>query len=56
MVIAVSNEKGPWEALEDHRRMLKAIEEKSVSDLREEIRVHLEHAREKYLSLATVLF
>lgn len=56
LAIAISNEKGPGEAFEDHQRMLKAIEKKNVEELKEEIRVHLQHAREKYLSLAAVMF
>jgi DNA-binding GntR family transcriptional regulator len=52
LAIAVTNQNGPAEALEDHRRMLRAIKKKDVAELKEEIRVHLEHAKEKYFLVA----
>jgi DNA-binding GntR family transcriptional regulator len=55
LAMAVASQTGPTEALEDHRRMIKAIEDRNISDLKAEIRLHLKHARERYLSLAEML-
>lgn len=55
LAMAVASRTGPTEALEDHRRIIGAIEDKSVTDLKTEIRLHLKHARERYLSLAEML-
>jgi len=56
LAMAIASQLGPAEALEDHRRMIKAIEDKSVPDLKAEISLHLRHAKERYLSIAEMLF
>jgi DNA-binding GntR family transcriptional regulator len=55
LAMAVASRLGPAEALEDHRRIVNAIIEKDVEKLKEEISVHLRHAKERYLSIAEVL-
>ncbi|MBI5607046.1 MAG: GntR family transcriptional regulator [Deltaproteobacteria bacterium] len=56
LAIAVTYQKGPAEALADHRRMLRAIQNRSLSELKKEIRLHLQHAREKYFLMSEMLF
>lgn len=56
LAIAITYQNGPRESFEDHRRMLKAIENRSVAGLKEEIRGHLGHARAKYFLIAEMLF
>jgi DNA-binding GntR family transcriptional regulator len=55
LAMAVASQTGPTEALKDHLRIIKAIENRSVSDLQAEIRLHLKHAKERYLSLVEML-
>jgi DNA-binding GntR family transcriptional regulator len=55
LAMAVASRAGPTEALEDHRRMIEALRNKDVQDLKAEIHVHLRHARERYDSLAEML-
>jgi DNA-binding GntR family transcriptional regulator len=55
LAMALAGQSGPEEALEDHRRMLRAIEEHNVEALKEEIRIHLQHAKRQYLSMAAML-
>lgn len=56
LAMAVASQEGPVEALEDHGRMVSAIKERDVERLKEEIRVHLDHARKRYFSVAAMLF
>jgi DNA-binding GntR family transcriptional regulator len=55
LAMAVASQTGPTEALEDHRIIIQAIENKITSALKAEIRLHLKHARGKYLSLAEMM-
>jgi DNA-binding GntR family transcriptional regulator len=55
LAMAVASQSGPTEALEDHRRIIEAIENKDTLALKSEIRLHLKHARERYLSVAKML-
>jgi DNA-binding GntR family transcriptional regulator len=55
LAMAVASRQGPGEALEDHSRIVDAIKKKDVEELKEEIRVHLRHAKDRYLSIAMVL-
>jgi len=55
LAMAVASRQGPGEALEDHSRIVGAIKKKDVEELKEEIRVHLRHAKDRYLSIAMVL-
>jgi DNA-binding GntR family transcriptional regulator len=55
LAMAVTAKEGPTESLEDHQRIVKAIEQRNVEQLKKEIRIHLEHAQEKYLSMAAML-
>lgn len=55
LAMAVASRLGPAEALDDHRRIVDAIRKRDVEKLKEEISVHLHHAKERYLSIAEVL-
>lgn len=55
LAMAVASQPDLTEALEDHRRIIQAVESRSLSDLQGEIRLHLKHAKERYLSLAEML-
>ncbi|OPY74816.1 MAG: HTH-type transcriptional regulator McbR [Syntrophorhabdus sp. PtaU1.Bin058] len=55
LAMAVASKLGPAEALEDHSRIVAAIKKKDAEVLKEEIRIHLRHAKERYLSIASVL-
>ncbi|MDD5008146.1 MAG: GntR family transcriptional regulator [Syntrophorhabdaceae bacterium] len=56
LAMAVASQKGPAEALEDHGRIVSVIKKRDVEALKKEICVHLQHAKERYLSIAAVLF
>ena len=56
MAIALSAHGGQRQSLEDHKRILKAIEEKNLEGLRDSIRVHLQHSREKMGAVEALLF
>jgi DNA-binding FadR family transcriptional regulator len=53
--MAVASQTGPTEAWQDHPRIIKAMENRTVADLQAEIRLHLKYAKERYLSSAEML-
>lgn len=54
--VSLSSGKGFQEALDDHRRILAALEGKDLEALQAAIRSHLDHAQEKYLSVRKIVF
>lgn len=54
--ISLSVSNGFQDALEDHKRIVKALEESDATGLEAAFRAHLDHAREKYLSVRNIFF
>jgi DNA-binding GntR family transcriptional regulator len=55
LAMSVASPEGPAQALVDHRCMVAAIRKGDVEGLKEEIRLHLRHAKDRYLSMAAML-
>jgi DNA-binding GntR family transcriptional regulator len=54
-MIALRASKGSRQSLEDHKRIVQAVQNKNPNELRKAIRQHLRHAREKCMAMADII-
>lgn len=54
--ISLNASNGFQEAIDDHRSILSALENKDINKLKEVIRMHLDHARKRYSSMRDIFF
>jgi DNA-binding GntR family transcriptional regulator len=54
--IALRAPGGHLESLNEHKKILKALKDKNVRELKKAIKLHLCHARLKYISISKIIF